>query len=409
MNVPHRLLTRRMRPVDAFLLDVFVGMVAAVLLCGYAALESPMDGGVREPLWVSCLTGVLIGLPVAVRRRWPAGVAVVVTGVSAVALATGVIPDYAAAAPAFTVSLVSYTVGLLVPQRRSIVTAIGCLAAMSAALIIAADQLWSGIGAVVFSAAMITPGWLIGWIVRERRAYAAWHSDQLVRQAATEERVRVARELHDVVGHTLSLIAVKASVAVHVAEQRPQETLDALRVIDRTSREALGEIRHLLGMLRDDTPYAPPPGLDDLPALTAAASAGGVEVHLDVRADGPSAAAVPEAMGLSVYRIVQEALTNVVKHAAPATCRATVAVGAGTVHVEVTDDGRRPVRTGGAGHGLIGMRERVGLHGGTFAAGPRPGGGFVVTALLPLPPAPHSGGDTVAAPGGPHGAGQAAA
>lgn len=192
----------------------------------------------------------------------------------------------------------------------------------------------------------------------------------------------MARELHDVVAHTLSLIVVKAAVANHVAEANPHEAGAALRVIEETGRKALTEVRRVLGALREDTPYAPAPGLDELPVLARQAAIGGVDVRLDVRQEEP-AGAVPESVGLAVYRIVQEAVTNVVKHAAPAACRATVTVTPGEIRVEVTDDGRRPVLTGGEGHGLIGMRERVTLHGGEFSAGPRPGGGFAVTASLP--------------------------
>ncbi|MEW2593879.1 ATP-binding protein, partial [Micromonospora aurantiaca] len=128
--------------------------------------------------------------------------------------------------------------------------------------------------------------------------------------------------------------------------------------------------------------YAPAPGLDELPVLARQAAIGGVDVRLDVRREEP-AGAVPEAVGLTVYRIVQEAVTNVVKHAAPAACRATVTVTPREVRVEVTDDGRGPVPSGGEGHGLIGMRERVTSHGGEFHAGPRSGGGYAVTASVP--------------------------
>ncbi|MFG1839475.1 sensor histidine kinase [Micromonospora sp. NPDC049175] len=374
------LLTRRLRPVDLYLVDAVLALAVGGFLCPYAALES--HGGVREPLWVSILTGLALGLPLAVRRRWPITVAVVISGGTTVSLVTGVIPNFAAAAPAFAIGLSFYTVAVSTATRRSVLCAAGCLALVSVGLVLTAGDLWSRAGGVAYAAVMIAPAWLIGWLLRERRALAALQGDQRVHQAATEERLRVARELHDVVAHTLSLIVVKAAVANHVAEADPREAGAALRVIEETGRNALTDVRRVLGILREDTPYAPTPGLDELPALARQAAIGGVDVQLDVRRDEPEGT-VPESVGLAVYRIVQEAVTNVVKHAAPAACRALVTVTPDEVRVEVTDDGRRPVLLGGEGHGLIGMRERVALHGGEFRAGPRSDGGFAVTASLP--------------------------
>ncbi|WP_244311870.1 sensor histidine kinase [Micromonospora taraxaci] len=376
------LLTRRLRPVDLYIVDAVLAVAVGGLLCPYAALESPLHGGVREPLWVSVLVGLALGLPLAVRRRWPMTVAAVISSVTTVALVTGVIPNFAAAAPALAIGLSFYTVAVSTATRRSILCAAGCLALVSVALVLTAGDLWSRAGGVVYAVVMIAPAWVIGWLVRERRALAARQSDHLVRQATAEERLRVARELHDVVAHTLSLIVVKAAVANHVAEADPREAGAALRVIEETGRNALADVRRVLGVLREDTSYAPAPGLDELPALARQAAIGGVDVRLDVRREAPGGV-VPESVGLAVYRIVQEAVTNVVKHAAPAACQATVTVTPGEVRVEVTDDGRRPVLTGGEGHGLIGMRERVTLHGGEFSAGPRSDGGFAVTASLP--------------------------
>jgi signal transduction histidine kinase len=151
-------------------------------------------------------------------------------------------------------------------------------------------------------------------------------------------------------------------------------------VIESTSRGALAEIRQALEALRAETNFAPAPGLDDLSELVVRAGSAGVPVELEVTADG---VALPDGVGLAVYRIVQESLTNVVKHAAPAHCRASVVVGPGEVRVEVTDDGRSGGDPGSVGQGIIGMRERVAVYGGQFTAGPRPGGGFTVTARIP--------------------------
>ncbi|WP_307870922.1 sensor histidine kinase [Micromonospora sp. C51] len=377
------LLTRRLRPVELATVDAVLAVSVGGLLGPYAALESPLRGGVHEPLWVSVLVGMALGLPLAVRRRWPVTVAVVISCVAAVALITGVVPSYAAAAPGLAVGLSVYTVAVSTSMHRSVLCVAGCLALVSVALVFSESDLWSRTGAVGYAAFMIVPAGMIGWLVRERRALAVRQGEHLVRQAATDERLRVARDVHDVVAHTLSLIVVKAAVANHVAEADPREAGAALRVIEETGRNALTDVRRVLGVLREGTPYAPNPGLDELPALARQAAIGGVDVRLDVRREEPAAAAVPESVGLAVYRIVQEAVTNVVKHAAPANCWATVTVTPGEVRVEVIDDGRRPVFPVGEGHGIVGMRERVAVHGGEFHAGPRSSGGFIVTASLP--------------------------
>ncbi|HYN93550.1 MAG TPA: histidine kinase [Pilimelia sp.] len=378
---PRRLLARRLRDGQLLAVDAVLAG-ALVLTCGYAASEDPLGAGVREPLWLSVVVGVLIGGPVAVRRRRPLAVLGVVLGTSAVALLSGMIPDFAGMAPFTAVACALYTVGVALPGRPSISALAACLAWAAAVL---GGIVATGLGAATaaadigFAGSVLVVSWLLGRVARERRAYAAQVAEQLTHRAVTDERLRIAREMHDVVAHTLSLITVKAAVGNHVAEADPGEARAALRVIEATSRSALVEIRRALGILRAETAYAPAPGLGDLAALAAQAATGGVDVDLTVAGAGD----VPEGVGLSVFRIVQESLTNVVKHAAPARCRATVAVEPGEVRIEVVDDGRRAGPPAADGHGLIGIRERVGMYGGDFAAGPSPGGGFRVTARLP--------------------------
>jgi signal transduction histidine kinase len=205
-----------------------------------------------------------------------------------------------------------------------------------------------------------------------------------------EERLRLARELHDVVAHAISVIAVQSGVGAHVAKTQPEEAAKALAAIEVTSRAALIELRRLLGVLRQEGEpegsLAPVPGLADLDALLAEVAKAGLGVRLRVEGT-PSP--LPAGVDLSAYRIVQEALTNVVKHAGPARAQVVVGYRDHDVTVEVTDDGRgvtAPTGDGRArvGHGLIGMRERVQVFGGDLEAGPRPGGGFRVAARLPL-------------------------
>jgi signal transduction histidine kinase len=251
-------------------------------------------------------------------------------------------------------------------------------------------------GHLVMSAVVVLGAWTIGVAARGQRAYAAGLRDQATRRAVTEERLRIARELHDVVSHSMSVIAVRAAVAGYVAATPESPAVAALRDIELVSREALLELRHLLGVLRTDgqpdgpdgTELAPTPSLADLDRLVADTARAGADVHLRTSGD---VRPLPPGVELSAYRIVQEALTNLVRHARPA--RGTVALGfrPDRVTIEVTDDGGLdgadpPDRTGG--HGLIGMRERVSLYGGTFSAGPLPGHGFRVAATIPLPPVP---------------------
>jgi signal transduction histidine kinase len=235
---------------------------------------------------------------------------------------------------------------------------------------------------ITFAALVLTLAWTLGFATRERRRHAEESATRQAEQAVAEERLRIARELHDIVAHSMSVIAVKAGIGNHVAERRPEEAREALRVIEATSRGSLTEMRHLLGVLRsevDGPELAPTPRPAGIPALVERARSAGVAVSLSL----DDTNGLPEGIGLSVYRIVQEALTNVVRHAAPTTCTTTVAVDENEVRVEVVNDGPQ-VPPGQRGHGLIGMRERVAVYGGTFAAGPRTEeGGWRVTAVLP--------------------------
>jgi signal transduction histidine kinase len=208
-------------------------------------------------------------------------------------------------------------------------------------------------------------------------------AEREVELAARDERARIAREMHDVVAHGLSVIVVQADGARYAAEKDPDVAVGTLETIASTGRESLTEMRRLLGLLRDgDTGVAPQPGLADVRHLVDEARALGTRVEADLPDPGPE---VPDGIGLAAFRIVQEALTNVRKHAGPgATVRVGVAVGP-DVRVEVRDDGRGAAAPAdGRGLGLVGMRERATVHGGTLEAGPAPGGGFTVSARLPL-------------------------
>ena len=234
----------------------------------------------------------------------------------------------------------------------------------------------------------------------ERAALLAAERDQRVRIAASTERTRIARELHDIVAHSLSVVIVQADGAAAAAAARPELAVSVLHTIADTGREALAEMRRLVGVLRADetagpveTRYEPAQGVDDLPTLVEQVRQAGVVVSLSISG---GAVALPAGLDLTLYRLVQEALTNVLKHAGPAaTAVVAVRYGPGTVDVSVTDDGRGGALASGSGapdsgspdsgHGLLGMRERVWLQGGSLAVGPRTGGGYAVQASFPLP------------------------
>ncbi|MET7460091.1 sensor histidine kinase [Nonomuraea sp. NPDC005501] len=259
---------------------------------------------------------------------------------------------------------------------------------------------WSQVSFSMFfsGSIFVVTTWLTGLYANTRRRYlegleeraerAERERDQQARLAATAERARIARELHDVVAHHVSVIVVQADGAGYAIDRAPEQARQAVRNISRTGREALAEMRRLVGVLREDreggatgTDYTPQPGLAQLEELVRGA---GVPARLRV-SGVPSD--LPEGQQLAVYRIVQEALTNALKHGGPG-ARALVELtyGGPELVVRVSDDGRGAAAPRSHdGHGLVGMRERVGMYGGAVSAEPRPGGGFEVLARLPVP------------------------
>jgi signal transduction histidine kinase len=198
-----------------------------------------------------------------------------------------------------------------------------------------------------------------------------------------EERRRIARDLHDVVAHAVGVMTVQAGAARLVLEDDPSRAREPLLAVEQAGRQALGELRRLLGILRRDErepALRPQPGLAALQELAAQAERAGLPVELIFEG---APARLPAGLDLAAYRIVQEALTNTRKHAGPARARVAVRYAPEALELEITDDGR-PAANGGSGHGLIGMRERVALYGGQLDAGPRPQGGFTIHAHLPL-------------------------
>jgi signal transduction histidine kinase len=384
----------RRLPASTWLFDSGLALAAAGLSTSLFVFENgPVGSGLpRGTLALAYGLALLHTLPLAARRRFP-GTVLALSVASGLAVAALGVPPIVLG-PAIVVAV--YSVAAYGDRWVS-------LAGLAAAAVgSAAVQLTPGrfqAPTVVSNGLVIGAAWLLGHFVGVRRAYTTRLEQtaelertraELARRAVAEERLRLARELHDVVAHSISVIAVQSGVGAHVASTQPEEAAKALAAIEATSRAALTELRRLLGVLRQDSEpqgaLAPVPGLADLEGLLAEVAKTGLAVRLRVEGT-PSP--LPAGVDLSAYRIVQEALTNVVKHAGPARAQVVVGYRDQEVTVEVTDDGRgvtAPTSNGRArvGHGLIGMRERVQVFGGDLEVGPRPGGGFRVAARLPL-------------------------
>jgi signal transduction histidine kinase len=384
-----RALWTRGRTLPVWVLDAVLAtglLVVALVSVNVEPINADLD---YEPIDGLAYALILaITLPYYFRRRAPFAVFVV----STVGLVAYFSQAYHEGGLPTTLLVGIYTVGAYEPPRRIVAAFAVLVAAMLALLAMVVPGF--GVGEMIENSAIFGFALLFGWTVQSRRLRqeaAEERAELLEREQAEEaaravadERLRIAQELHDVVAHSMSVIAVQAGVGMHVVDADPAEAKRALQHISTTSRSTLTELRRLLGVLRDDgsgAAYAPAPGLDDLDALAREVEGAGVPV--DLATDG-SLADVPPGVGFTGYRIVQEALTNVLKHAGPSRASVRLAHEDGSLRIEVSDDGRGVNgRAGTGGHGLVGMRERVAVYGGTLDAGPEPGGGFRVTAVLP--------------------------
>jgi signal transduction histidine kinase len=382
-------------------------LCTAALALTYPLAFGQLANAHGTPRWAAAILVALAVLPAGLRRRWPLGSLALVTSGGALLTALSTSP-----APALAIAFVMYLIPLRLPLRAALLALAGSLVVTSAGLTAFAliPHGAYGAGGVAKAAALlgedgllIAGAWIIGYTVRQQRAYAAGLREQAERKAheqleaakraSAEERLRIAREVHDVVAHTMSLIAVQAGVANYVAESQPAEAARALASIEEISRGALAEMRALLGVLRaaDDESLDPTPGLADLGTLAERAAEAGVLVDIDVRGESDGQGqlrVVPPGLDLAAYRVVQEAVTNVIKHAATDRCAVSVAYRDDQLTIEVTDGGRGPRQvpdgSPAPGHGIAGMRERVTMYGGELLAGPLPDRGFRVTARFPL-------------------------
>lgn len=333
---------------------------------------------------------LLLALPLLWRRTRPlAAVALVMAGVVLQAVATGNSAEGIELIVALGVA--AYSVGAYSPRRGALL-GLAVLAAGYAIYVLEDRNIRSGRTADLWAGAFFGVGilaaWLIGGFVRSGRERAALEAATAAREraaqdAVAEERSRLARELHDIVSHNLSVVVLQAGGARAQGDHAPAGTLEK---IERSSREALVEMRRLLGVLRDrpdNAELAPQPGVAQLGTLAATMRTAGLPVELTIDGNHDD---LPPALDLSAYRIVQEALTNTLKHAGATHARVEIRRRPDALTIDVVDDGpgnthREP---SGTGHGLVGMRERVALFGGNLEAAPRPQGGFAVHARLPL-------------------------
>jgi len=362
--------------IDLRRLDVAVAVATTVAV----ELETWMTADAQGHRAAVAALGPLVTVGVAVRRRYPMLVGVV-AGVLAVVMQT----FWAFAVLSWAVAWLCDMYALAVWSRpRRFWLGLASYAAVGLAFAPFGRHPGNGVFFIVASTVAIV---LVHVIVgdRDRRVRLAERErDVAAREAVVEERARIARELHDAIAHNVSMMVVQAGAERRVLGEERSSTREVLETVEQIGRGALTEMRRLVGMLRGDSgePLAPQPGLDDLATLVTQVREAGLPVELSVEGERRD---LPVGIELSAYRIVQEALTNALKHAGDAHASVHVRYGVDSLELEIIDDGAgaaAPVASGG--HGLVGMRERVALYGGRFDAGRRPSGGFSVRVLLPV-------------------------
>jgi len=381
--------------VQDTLIAVVLTATALVGVVAHLRVELPEGAELITPRPVDALGVTLILLqtvPLALRRRTPVSILTVVAG----AFLAYSLLDYRPSLAAFGFLMALYSVSAYRERRISVPFGIGI--ALQVLLILRFSNHAAEPDELIAGCLVLGSAWVLGDALRIRRGQVVQLEDRATRlerereeraqQAVAVERRVIARELHDVVAHHVSVIVAQAGAAQRVFDTYPRESLDALAVIESTGREALVEMRRLTGFLRADTDRAanrsPQPGLANLHVLVDQVRDAGLPVTLAILG---SPRPVPPGLDLSAFRIVQEALTNVLKHAGPARAEVVVHYRPGRLDLSVTDDGAGtddPLARRRAGFGLLGMRERVALFGGQLVAGRRPEGGYRVEASLPL-------------------------
>jgi signal transduction histidine kinase len=365
--------------------------LALALACAIAMQVEVWFGSYASHRPALSLLGLLATLPLAVRCRYPLA-AYLSVWLAFVAI-TRVSPDFDNSSLVLVIAVVFALYSYGANARGRQVWAAVVLMPLAVALFVTDDGDSFHVGDIAFGALILGGPWLAGLAIRLRRqseraltlrtVALERDQDKRARAAVAEERARIARELHDVVAHAISVVVVQSRGGRKVLDRDPDAARTAFDSIERTGEQALGEMRRLLGMLRDDDverSRAPQPSLDRLESLAEEMRASGLPVELEIQG-APNG--IPPGIDVSGYRIVQEALTNVLKHAGPAVARVDVRYSADSVEIDVIDDGRGGLTAPGTGNGLVGIRERVAIVGGEIEAGPVPDGGFAVHVRLP--------------------------
>jgi signal transduction histidine kinase len=365
--------------------------IAAIEGALEVALRHDSPQAPRTTLWFVVPATAIMLLPLLGRRRFPfAAPASVWLLAAAVSFIDGRLVVFLTAlvAAGWAASFLLGSLGDAVQAR------LGLVVVVSGAAIVVYNDPDHSPGQLVFIPLLFALGWLAGFALRERAGQAeaaearATHAERereaAMRVAVAEERTRIARELHDIVAHAVSVMVLQVGAVRHKLPAAHTEDSDALRGVEEAGRTALTEMRRLLGAMRldgDDVELTPQPGLDNLDSLMEQIRRAGLPVRLQV--DGEPFP-LPRAVDLSAYRIVQEGLTNALKHAHAGSVDVTVRYGPDEVQIEVRDDGRGSSTSDGLGHGLIGVRERVKIYGGEMTTGTARGGGFILSTRLPL-------------------------
>jgi len=381
--------------LPARVIDVSVTLLLLALLGGQLQTHVTQPGQLPNS-WVTYVLAAAIVLPVLTHRTHPLLSASVALG-ALVAYSLAHYGPY----PCINTFVLVFVVALHAERRHAAPVFLAAMAALSLAVWVQPDGItspWTWISTLLFAVVAFLVGQNLRdqrarWAaVEERERHLETEREERARRAVTAERLRIARELHDVVAHSMSVIAVQAGVGHHVLDTQPEEARRALAAIETTSRAALTEMRRLLGVLRQEgeahAALAPAPGMADLPVLLDQFREAGLDVKFTMIGDVPPMATPVD---LTTYRIVQEALTNTLKHGGP-TARVLINHSLDDVYVEVLDNGRpRSGRratpageTADVGHGLIGMQERVAVFSGQLSAEARPGGGYRIAVHLPL-------------------------
>ena len=364
-------------------------VAAAVEAALEVAFRRDAPDAPRSTLWFAVPATAAVVLPLLARRRFP------FAAPAAVWLVAAVLSFIDGRLVVFTVtaSVAGMAAAVLLGNVRNEVQArLGLLIVVGGSAVVVADKPDHATGELVFIPVLFAIGWLAGFALRERGAQAEAAEERAAqaererdiasRLAVAEERARIARELHDVVAHAVSVMVLQVGAVRHGLPEA--EDRDALESVEHAGRTALTEMRRLLGAMRSDgesAELAPQPGLDDLDPLLEELGRAGLPVRLHVEGERYP---LPRALDLSAYRIVQEGLTNALKHAQAAEAEVTVRYRAEELELEVRDDGQGSADSDGLGHGLVGIRERVKIYGGQMTAGTPTEGGFVLSARLPL-------------------------